>query len=44
MANLVRGEIEEEVNRINREMADDDWKPTGNRGDRSNVSGEGDGI
>jgi NitT/TauT family transport system ATP-binding protein len=44
LAILVRAEIEDEVNRVNREMANDYWKPEDRKGNRSAVSGEGDGI
>ena len=44
LAEQVRAEIEDEVNRVNRELADDHWKIEDHKGNRSNVSGEGDGI
>ena len=44
LVTLVRKEIEDEVNRVNREMAIDYWKPEDQRNKKSDVNGEGDGI
>ena len=44
LVTLVRKEIEDEVNRVNREMAIDYWKPDDQSKKKSEVNGEGDGI
>ncbi len=44
LVTLVRKEIEDEVNRVNREMAIDYWKPEDQSHKKSDVNGEGDGI
>ena len=44
LVNLVRREIEDEVNRINRRAADEYWKPDDAKELKSDVGGHGDGI
>ena len=44
LANLVRREIEDEVNRVNKAAADDFWRPAGDAKNLKSGLGEGEGI